>query len=145
LHLTTEDGTRGERGRITAPLARALAEPSAADATIYSCGPTPMMRAVAELGEAAGRPVFVSLEQVMGCGMGGCYSCVCASVAEMAATSCARASTALSSTAARSSGTRSAWALTMADLSVQIGTLRLRNPFIGARDASATASNTPRR
>jgi dihydroorotate dehydrogenase electron transfer subunit len=35
-----------------------------------------MMRAVAELGEAAGRPVFVSLEQVMGCGMGGCYSCV---------------------------------------------------------------------
>ena len=76
LHLTTEDGTRGERGRITAPLARALAEPSASAATIYSCGPTPMMRAVAGLGEAAGRPVFVSLEQVMGCGMGGCYSCV---------------------------------------------------------------------
>jgi len=76
LHLTTEDGTRGERGRITAPLARALAEPSASAVTIYSCGPTPMMRAVAELGEAAGRPVFVSLEQVMGCGMGGCYSCV---------------------------------------------------------------------
>ena len=35
-----------------------------------------MMRAVAALGEAAGRPVFVSLEPVMGCGMGGCYSCV---------------------------------------------------------------------
>ncbi len=76
LHLTTEDGTRGERGRITAPLARALAEHSGSAVTIYSCGPTPMMRAVAELGEAAGRPVFVSLEQVMGCGMGGCYSCV---------------------------------------------------------------------
>ena len=77
LVLTTEDGTRGERGRITAPLARALQDvPSGFDVTLYSCGPTPMMRAVAELGEAAGRPVFVSLEQVMGCGMGGCYSCV---------------------------------------------------------------------
>lgn len=77
LVLTTEDGTRGERGRITAPLTRALQDvPSGFDVTLYSCGPTPMMRAVAELGEAAGRPVFVSLEQVMGCGMGGCYSCV---------------------------------------------------------------------
>jgi dihydroorotate dehydrogenase electron transfer subunit len=75
LHLTTEDGSRGERGRITAPLARELAGSSAA-ATVYACGPTPMMRVVAELGEKAGRPVFVSLEQVMGCGMGGCYSCV---------------------------------------------------------------------
>jgi dihydroorotate dehydrogenase electron transfer subunit len=35
-----------------------------------------MMRAVAELGAGAGRPVHVSLEPVMGCGMGGCYSCV---------------------------------------------------------------------
>ena len=35
-----------------------------------------MMRAVADLGAAAGRPVFASVEPVMGCGMGGCYSCV---------------------------------------------------------------------
>jgi dihydroorotate dehydrogenase electron transfer subunit len=35
-----------------------------------------MMRAVAAQGEASGHPVFVSLEPVMGCGMGGCYSCV---------------------------------------------------------------------
>ncbi len=76
LDLTTEDGTRGERGRITAPLSRALHDHQGAPVTIYTCGPTPMMRAVAELGEAAGRPVFASLEQVMGCGMGGCYSCV---------------------------------------------------------------------
>jgi dihydroorotate dehydrogenase electron transfer subunit len=44
--------------------------------TIYACGPTPMMRAVATLGAGTRRPVFVSLEPVMGCGMGGCYSCV---------------------------------------------------------------------
>jgi dihydroorotate dehydrogenase electron transfer subunit len=77
LVLTTEDGTRGERGRVTVPLDRALAAASADRAlTIYACGPTPMMRAVASLGARAGRPVFVSLEPVMGCGMGGCYSCV---------------------------------------------------------------------
>jgi dihydroorotate dehydrogenase electron transfer subunit len=35
-----------------------------------------MMRAVAQIGARSRRPVFVSLEPVMGCGMGGCYSCV---------------------------------------------------------------------
>ena len=77
LMLATEDGSRGEGGRVTAPLERALAAASAErPLTIYACGPTPMMRAVADLGARFGRPVFVSLEPVMGCGMGGCYSCV---------------------------------------------------------------------
>lgn len=75
LDLTTEDGTRGERGRVTAPLARALAD-ATGDVTIYTCGPTPMMRAVSDLGARYGRAVYASLEPVMGCGMGGCYSCV---------------------------------------------------------------------
>jgi dihydroorotate dehydrogenase electron transfer subunit len=35
-----------------------------------------MMRAVARLAEAHEHPCEVSLEQVMGCGLGGCYSCV---------------------------------------------------------------------
>jgi dihydroorotate dehydrogenase electron transfer subunit len=75
--LTTEDGARGERGRVTAPLERALIERAANQPiTLYACGPTPMMRAVADLGARHSRPTFVSLEPVMGCGMGGCYSCV---------------------------------------------------------------------
>jgi len=76
LVLTTEDGTRGERGRVTAPLERALAARGGTRVALYSCGPTPMMRAVAALGAAHHCQTFVSLEQVMGCGMGGCYSCV---------------------------------------------------------------------
>ena len=77
LVLTTEDGTRGESGHVTAPLARHLADhPSAPAVTLYACGPTSMMRAVADLGRRHGRPTYVSLEPVMGCGMGGCYSCV---------------------------------------------------------------------
>lgn len=77
LVLTTDDGSRGEPGRVTGPLERELAalSPEAA-VTLYACGPTPMMRAVADLGAAHARATFVSLEPVMGCGMGGCYSCV---------------------------------------------------------------------
>ena len=77
MALATEDGSRGDTGLVTAPLERALAArtPDAA-VHLYVCGPTPMMRAVADLAHRFRRPCDVSLEQVMGCGMGGCYSCV---------------------------------------------------------------------
>ncbi len=75
--LATEDGTRGEPGRVTAPLECALqARAAAASPTIYACGPGPMLAAVARLAAVYGRPSQVSVERVMGCGMGGCYSCV---------------------------------------------------------------------
>jgi len=77
LVLATEDGSRGNHGRITAPLASALsARPPGHPVKLFVCGPTPMMRACAELAAAHGRACDVSLEQVMGCGLGGCYSCV---------------------------------------------------------------------
>lgn len=78
LVVTTEDGSRGEQGRVTIPLEREIAaRAGGADGlSIYACGPTPMMRAVAAVGATAGCRVLVSLEPVMGCGMGGCYSCV---------------------------------------------------------------------
>jgi dihydroorotate dehydrogenase electron transfer subunit len=75
--LTTEDGSGGTKGLITAPLGDALNRLSTGGRVqLYVCGPTPMMRAVARLAESHGRPCDVSLEQVMGCGLGGCYSCV---------------------------------------------------------------------
>ncbi|MFL6281351.1 MAG: dihydroorotate dehydrogenase electron transfer subunit [Vicinamibacterales bacterium] len=75
--LATEDGSRGARGFVTAPLENALeATPPSTDVRLYACGPTPMMRAVAIRAAKYGRRCDVSLEQVMGCGLGGCYSCV---------------------------------------------------------------------
>jgi dihydroorotate dehydrogenase electron transfer subunit len=74
--LATEDGSRGQIGYVTAPLDAALAAPGIPDIRLYVCGPTPMMRAVALLAAARGAACDVSLEQVMGCGLGGCYSCV---------------------------------------------------------------------
>jgi dihydroorotate dehydrogenase electron transfer subunit len=75
--LATEDGSLGVRGRITLPLETALRErPLGNPVKLYVCGPTPMMRACAQLAATHGRACDVSLEQVMGCGLGGCYSCV---------------------------------------------------------------------
>lgn len=77
LALATEDGSRGDAGFVTGSLERALAaRPGSAAVHLYACGPTPMMRVVAELAVRHQCPCDVSLEQVMGCGMGGCYSCV---------------------------------------------------------------------
>ena len=76
---STEDGSAGVRGRVTVPLEQALSK-GPANVHIYACGPTPMMRAVAAVAAADGRRCDVSLEQVMGCGLGGCYSCVVAAL-----------------------------------------------------------------
>jgi dihydroorotate dehydrogenase electron transfer subunit len=76
LVLTTEDGSAGERGRITGPLERELELARDRDVQIYTCGPEPMLEAVAHIAATYGRACQVSVERVMGCGMGGCYSCV---------------------------------------------------------------------
>jgi dihydroorotate dehydrogenase electron transfer subunit len=75
LALATEDGSTGDHARITGPLERELknCEP---DVMIYACGPEPMLEAVAHVAAKFGRPSQVSVERTMGCGLGGCYSCV---------------------------------------------------------------------
>jgi dihydroorotate dehydrogenase electron transfer subunit len=77
LVLTTEDGSLGERGRVIAPLDRRLADlPAAADVMLHACGPEGMLAAAARTAGKYGRPCEVSVERIMGCGLGGCYSCV---------------------------------------------------------------------
>jgi dihydroorotate dehydrogenase electron transfer subunit len=89
LVLTTEDGSHGAdspsgrrtwidgRCRVTIPLERDLSARRAGPSLmIYACGPEAMLAAVAKLSSAYGRPSQVSVERVMGCGLGGCYSCV---------------------------------------------------------------------
>lgn len=73
LAVATEDGSLGEKGLVTEPLARALDEEPGA--VVYACGPTPMMHRAALLAAARGRPCFVSLENPMACGFGVCLGC----------------------------------------------------------------------
>jgi dihydroorotate dehydrogenase electron transfer subunit len=77
LVLTTEDGSAGERGRVVAPLDRMLASrPAASPVMVYACGPEGMLAATARVAAKHARPCQVSVERIMGCGLGGCYSCV---------------------------------------------------------------------
>jgi dihydroorotate dehydrogenase electron transfer subunit len=77
LVLTTEDGSTGERGRIVAPLDQRLAARGPTlPVMLYACGPEGMLAATARTAIRHGRPCQVSVERVMGCGLGGCYSCV---------------------------------------------------------------------
>jgi|SRR5580698_5271369 dihydroorotate dehydrogenase electron transfer subunit len=71
LVLTTDDGTFGERGYVTAALARARKPDE-----IYACGPSPMLRAVARIAGEFGVRAQLALEETFGCGVGGCWGCV---------------------------------------------------------------------
>jgi dihydroorotate dehydrogenase electron transfer subunit len=75
--LATEDGSCGVRGLVSEPLADELgARPPDAPLMLYACGPEPMLVAVSQLAASSGRPSQLAMERVMGCGMGGCFSCV---------------------------------------------------------------------
>ena len=76
LVLATEDGTRGEHGRVTIPVERALSGRGHRRVALFACGPEPMLAAVAHMAAHHGVACEVSVERVMGCGLGGCYSCV---------------------------------------------------------------------
>jgi dihydroorotate dehydrogenase electron transfer subunit len=77
LTLSTEDGSAGEHGRIVEPLERQLAaRPAGRPLMVYACGPEGMLGATARAAARYRRPCEVSVERIMGCGLGGCYSCV---------------------------------------------------------------------
>jgi len=72
--LATEDGSHGFRGNAVELAADALAGDPAD--LVFSCGPTPMLRAAEKLANDLGLPHYVSLENRMGCGLGACRACV---------------------------------------------------------------------
>ncbi|SCQ17444.1 Dihydroorotate dehydrogenase B (NAD(+)), electron transfer subunit [Tannerella forsythia] len=72
VYVTTEDGSMGEKGLVTQH--SILKEK--AFGQIYTCGPKPMMMAVAKYAKTSGIPCEVSLENKMACGFGVCLCCV---------------------------------------------------------------------
>lgn len=72
VYTTTEDGSHGERGFVTQ---HSLLNGSNFD-LIYTCGPTPMMKAVASYAAKTSTICEVSLENTMACGIGACLCCV---------------------------------------------------------------------
>ena len=71
---STDDGSLGYHGFVTGLLDEHL-ESNKPD-IIYTCGPRPMMKAVAARASNAGIECQVSMEENMACGIGACYGCV---------------------------------------------------------------------
>jgi dihydroorotate dehydrogenase electron transfer subunit len=75
LRLATDDGSRGTRGTVVDLLTAALDAGQWPRPRIFGCGPTPMLRALAQLARDRAIPCEVSLEGPMACGVGICQGC----------------------------------------------------------------------
>ena len=73
--LASEDGHVGHRGYVTDLLAAMLAGDDATSAVVYSCGPPPMLDAVASLCADRGVACELAMEAPMACGFGACFGC----------------------------------------------------------------------
>ena len=72
VFITTENGAVGEQGYVTQHSVLTREQFT----QVYTCGPKPMMVAVARWAKGAGVPCEVSLENKMACGVGACLCCV---------------------------------------------------------------------
>jgi len=77
--ITTDDGSVGMEGLVSEALFNWIDQGrvEASTTVVYTCGPEPMMQAVAEGCLARSIACQVAMERKMACGMGTCQSCVC--------------------------------------------------------------------
>ncbi len=73
--ICTEDGSMGFRG-TTIDYLRSLGESGITGAALFCCGPSPMLKACVDIALLRGVDCFVSMEQIMACGVGACMGCV---------------------------------------------------------------------
>ncbi len=72
VYITTEDESVGEKGFVTN---HSILHREKFD-FIQTCGPKPMMKAVANYAKTSGIDCEASLENMMACGLGACLCCV---------------------------------------------------------------------
>jgi NAD(P)H-flavin reductase len=72
--IATDDGSVGHHGFVTELLREELDADS--QATIYACGPPPMLEAVRALAAEREVPAQLAMESGMACGFGACMGCV---------------------------------------------------------------------
>jgi dihydroorotate dehydrogenase electron transfer subunit len=70
-YVATMDGSHGAKGTVI----DLIHNQGLLFDTIYSCGPTPMLKAIETT--FSKKRGFLSLEERMGCGIGACFACVC--------------------------------------------------------------------
>ena len=76
LSFATEDGSLGAKGLVTLLLEKSFSlPPDERPDAVLTCGPLPMLKAVAALCAVHGVACQVSLEAPMACGVGACLGC----------------------------------------------------------------------
>ena len=84
MHVATEDGSKGFKGRVTELLQKILVSSNKypvssiqhSASSICACGPKAMLAVVGDVAGAHHIGAQVSLEEFMGCGLGACLGCV---------------------------------------------------------------------
>lgn len=76
VRYATDDGSEGLHGTSLDLLRDELRKPGRDTAMLYGCGPEPMLDALARFAVAGGYRCEVSMERMMGCGVGACLACV---------------------------------------------------------------------
>jgi dihydroorotate dehydrogenase electron transfer subunit len=71
--ITTDDGSSGARGVVTDVLGDTCRATNTR--VVYTCGPVPMLRAVARICSELRLPCQVAWEEIMACGFGACLVC----------------------------------------------------------------------
>ena len=74
LRIFTEDGSMGETGRITSPIAQLVSELQID--VVYSCGPMAMLKAISDILDGGDVVHQCAVEEAMACGIGICMTCV---------------------------------------------------------------------
>ncbi len=75
LHVATDDGSKGKKGLVTGIFEDFLKTLDPKKTVVYTCGPTPMLKAVSAISEKYGTPCEVSVEVPMAGGFGACLGC----------------------------------------------------------------------
>lgn len=75
-HTATDDGSHGTLGRVTDVLLPMLNAHAHRPVSVYCCGPSSMMQAVAQVCATQNVPCQLSVEVAMPCGIGVCMGCV---------------------------------------------------------------------
>ena len=74
ITITTDDGSVGEKGRVTDVLPSVIKRTDAD--VVYACGPMAMLREVARVAAEHGAYSQCAVEESMACGIGVCMTCV---------------------------------------------------------------------
>jgi dihydroorotate dehydrogenase electron transfer subunit len=74
MRIYTEDGSMGQVGRVTDPIAEIIKDLDIA--VVYSCGPMPMLSAITKITDSLSVVHQCAVEEAMACGIGVCMTCV---------------------------------------------------------------------